>query len=62
MPVDQMLASALEDLTLDSVDSLEPGQEWEQSLTLSHGITEAGASSCCACCECSCLACSCCSI
>ncbi len=60
MPIDEALAEALDDLALESLEGIDGKRDLEDSLTLSHGITEVGASGSCTCCVCSCAGCSCC--
>lgn len=57
MPVNEALAHALNDLTLDPVDTLDGDPGLQHSLTVGHGTTEAGASFipiCFTCTTCSC--------
>jgi hypothetical protein len=58
MPIDLILAKALEDLTLEPIDA--DGQVFEESLMEGYGISELGASEVCSVCLPSCSCCCCC--
>ena len=57
MPIDEILASALEDLSLDALEITDTRVSDEQSLLIGYGLTELGASTVCSClgsCSCCC--------
>ncbi len=58
MPIDEVLASALEDLTLESLELTDTDAQADESLLVGYGLSEVGASQVCSClASCSCCCC-----